>query len=82
MYCDGEQVDRDTISAYMWYLISEQFTEQIRTKISNAKRKLAESLTTEEILEAQQRASERLKQQMKSTPTISRVASVGGFNSV
>ncbi len=82
MYCDGKHVDKDAISAYMWYLISEQFTEQIKTKISSAKRKLAESLTTEEILEAQQRASERLKQQMKATPSISRVASVGGLNSL
>jgi two-component system nitrate/nitrite response regulator NarL len=82
MYCDGKDVGKDAISAYMWYLVSEQFTEQIKTKISSAKRKLAESLTTEEILEAQQRASERLKQQLKSMSSISRVASVGGLNSV
>jgi hypothetical protein len=77
MYSTGKELDKDPISAYMWYLISEQTTLELKNKISSAKRTLAEQLTTEEILEAQQRASERLKTNAKSTLSTSRVTSVG-----
>ncbi|MCU1298184.1 MAG: DNA-binding response regulator, LuxR family [Acidobacteriaceae bacterium] len=76
MYSMGKEVGRDPISAYMWYLMSENATEQLKSKISSAKRMLAESLTTEEILEAQRRASERLKKDAKPPLPISPVASI------
>jgi DNA-binding NarL/FixJ family response regulator len=62
MYAEGKDVEKDVTSAYMWYLISEQGTLEMREKISISKRKLTEALTTEQILEAQKKAVERLKQ--------------------
>ncbi|MGA9041510.1 MAG: LuxR C-terminal-related transcriptional regulator [Terriglobales bacterium] len=61
MYSQGKNVEKDDVTAYMWYLISEQNTLEIKDRIVIAKRKLAESLTTEEILLAQKRASAHLK---------------------
>jgi two-component system nitrate/nitrite response regulator NarL len=60
MYWRGENVPPDPIAAYMWYLISEETNLQLKEKITGAKRKLAESLTTEQILDAQQKAMARL----------------------
>jgi two-component system nitrate/nitrite response regulator NarL len=65
MYWHGESVPPDPIAAYMWYLISEETSLQLKDKITSAKRKLAESLTTEQILDAQQKAMARL---MKKPP--------------
>ncbi len=65
MYSQGQQVERDPVSAYSWYLVSEQTMAEMKDVISHAKRKLAESLTTEEILEAQQKAAARLKKSAK-----------------
>jgi DNA-binding NarL/FixJ family response regulator len=62
MCSEGKGTEKDFISAYMWYVISEQATLDMREKISNSKRKLAEALSTEQILEAQKNAVERLKQ--------------------
>lgn len=58
MYLEGKATKRNPSAAYMWYLISERTATEMKEQISAAKRKLAESLTTEEILEAQQKASE------------------------
>jgi len=60
MYWHGENVSPDPIAAYMWYLISEETSLQLKDRITSAKRKLAESLTTEQILDAQQKAMARL----------------------
>jgi two-component system nitrate/nitrite response regulator NarL len=68
MYAEGKQVDEDPIAAYMWYLVSEQTMVEMKEKISNAKRRLAESLTTEEILEAQKGAALRLKKRAEREP--------------
>jgi DNA-binding NarL/FixJ family response regulator len=61
MYAQGKQVAKDPVTAYMWYLVSEQTMVEMKDGLSNAKRRLAESLTTEEILEAQKKASARMK---------------------
>jgi DNA-binding NarL/FixJ family response regulator len=61
MYAQGKNIERNDVTAYMWYLISEQTAVEIKDAVITAKRKLAESLTTEEILEAQQKASAHLK---------------------
>jgi len=65
IYAQGRHVEEDPIAAYMWYLVSDQTTVEMKELISNAKRRLAESLTTEEILEAQMRASAHLKKAAK-----------------
>jgi DNA-binding NarL/FixJ family response regulator len=65
MYSHGKNVEKNDVTAYMWYLISEQTTAELKEVIITAKRKLAESLTTEEILEAQQKASAHLKKSVK-----------------
>lgn len=68
MYSEGKQVEEDAIAAYMWYLVSEQTMVEMKETISNAKRRLAESLTTDEILEAQKRAAVRLKKPAERNP--------------
>ena len=65
MYAQGKQVEADPVAAYMWYLVAEQTMVEMKDVISNAKRRLAESLTTEEILEAQKSASVYLKKSAK-----------------
>jgi two-component system, NarL family, nitrate/nitrite response regulator NarL len=67
LYAEGTQVERDSVAAYMWYLLSEQSLLEMKDTVSNGKRSLAESLTTDEILEAQKRASVRLKKSAKLT---------------
>jgi two-component system nitrate/nitrite response regulator NarL len=61
MYSEGKGVEKDVIEAYMWYVVSEQAILEMKDRISVSKRKLAGILTTEQILEAQKKASERLK---------------------
>jgi two-component system, NarL family, nitrate/nitrite response regulator NarL len=61
MHCEGTAIARDPVAAYMWYLISERTSMDLRDEINTAKRKLADSLTADEILEAQKRAAEKLK---------------------
>ena len=65
MYAVGKHVERDPVAAYMWYLVSEQTIVEMKDAISSSKRKLAESLSTDEILGAQKAASVRLKKSAK-----------------
>jgi DNA-binding NarL/FixJ family response regulator len=46
IYSEGKQAEPDPVSAYMWYLVSEQTMTGMKEVISNAKRSLAESLST------------------------------------
>jgi len=61
MYAQGKGAPRDAVSAYMWYLISERTQLEMKDEILAAKRKLAENLTTEQIVEAQKKAAEQIK---------------------
>lgn len=61
MYRRGKGVDKDPVSAYMWYLVSERTSLDMKEEINAAKRQLAESLTTEQMMEAQKRASDHIK---------------------
>jgi two-component system nitrate/nitrite response regulator NarL len=70
MYSEGKGIQRDDISAYMWYLISEQRTLEMKEIVSSSKRKLAEVLSTEQILEAQKNASERLRRSVRPASSI------------
>jgi DNA-binding NarL/FixJ family response regulator len=65
MYCNGHGVPRDMATAYMWYLISEQTSLDMKDAISTAKRELASLLTTDEILQAQKKAAQHLKKAAK-----------------
>ena len=65
MYLQGRGVPRDLVSAYMWYLINEHTSLEMRAEVGGAKRKLASQLTPEEILEAEERAAQHLKKAPK-----------------
>src|SRR4051812_38199335 len=62
MYWQGKGVASDPISAYMWYLVSERTSSDMKDEIVTAKRKLAEIMTTEQMIEAQKRAAARFRQ--------------------
>ena len=61
MYSEGNGVQKDLLSSYMWYLICEKNILGMKDSINPERRKIAALLTTEEILEAQKLASERQK---------------------
>ena len=61
MHSEGKGVARDAVAAYMWYLISERTSLDLKDEIGSAKRKLAEILTAEQIVEAQRKAAEKFK---------------------
>jgi TPR repeat protein len=62
MYSEGREVPADLPMSYMWYLVCEQTNQNMQDSITLAKRKLAKLLTTDEIMEAQTLARERLSQ--------------------
>ena len=68
MYWHGKNVAKDTVSAYMWYLISERTSHELKDEIGLAKRKLADLLTTEEMVAAQKKAADRFKKTPKPAP--------------
>ena len=61
MYADGREIPPDPLISYMWYLVCDQSSIEMREGVAVAKRKLANVLTTEEILDAQKRAQEHLQ---------------------
>jgi DNA-binding NarL/FixJ family response regulator len=56
----GEGTPKDNVAAYMWYLLSERTTADLRERSNSAKSKLVHTMKPEDILEAQQRAAEWL----------------------
>ena len=79
MYWQGKGVSSDPISAYMWYLVSERTSGEMKDEIVAAKRKLSEVMTTEEIIEAQKRAVARFRQ---GKPVSSRAASANASSAI
>ncbi len=79
MYWQGKGVASDPISAYMWYLVSERTSGEMKEEIVAAKRKLADVMTTEQIIEAQKRAAARLRQ---GNPVSSHAASANAASSI
>jgi two-component system nitrate/nitrite response regulator NarL len=74
MYARGSGVPKDPVSGYMWYLLSEKASTEMKEEVVAARRKLAETMGTDQIAEAQKRASEK----NKATPNrASAAASVG-----
>ena len=65
MYRSGKNVAKDLVLAYMWHLIAERTNLDTRDEISAAKKRLAESLTAEQMKEAQSRALDYLRRSSK-----------------
>jgi two-component system, NarL family, nitrate/nitrite response regulator NarL len=65
MYLQGRGVPKDLVTAYMWYVINEHTSLEMKAAVSGAKKELADLLTTDEILEAQQKAAKYLKKAAK-----------------
>ncbi len=61
MYRRGNGVSQNILAAYTWYLVAEKMNSEQKEEISAAKRQLGSMLATEQILEAQNGAMERLK---------------------
>jgi two-component system, NarL family, nitrate/nitrite response regulator NarL len=61
MYRRGNGVEQDPVTAYMWYLVSEKMNAEQKEEISAAKRQVGSTLNTDQVLEAQNQAMERLK---------------------
>jgi TPR repeat protein len=80
MYWHGKGAPKDMVSAYMWYLVSERTSLDMKDEISAAKRKLAESLTTEQVVEAQRKASAWLKKPPQATSPVRSAAPSGRLN--
>ena len=66
-YQQGKGGPRDLVSAYMWYLVSERTNLLLKDEISVAKRQLAESLSAEQMLEAENKALEHLRKKPTSS---------------
>jgi len=80
LYAQGQGVAKDAVSAYMWYLVSERTSVDLKEEISAAKERLAESLTNGQLVEAQTRASDRLKKPPKTSSQVPGVASSSRAN--
>ncbi len=59
MHWNGLGVEQDSLAAYMWYLVAEMNHLQMRPHIQSAMRRIVETLSTDEVLEAKRRASEQ-----------------------
>lgn len=51
----------DPVSAYMWYLLAEKKAASMHKQIEEGKKKLAQTMSPQELAEAEQRADDRLK---------------------
>jgi DNA-binding NarL/FixJ family response regulator len=80
MYWHGKGVPKDMVSAYMWYLVSERSSLDWKDEISAAKRKLADSLTPEQVVEAQRKASAWLKKPPQTSSPIESLVSSDQLN--
>jgi two-component system nitrate/nitrite response regulator NarL len=60
-YWHGNGVAKDMVSAYMWYLVSERTSLNLKDEIQAAKQKIEDQLGTEQMVEAEKKAAEWLK---------------------
>ncbi len=60
-YWQGKGLPADPVAAFTWYLLSERSSEEIKDEVGAARRKLADTMTNEQIMEAQRRAAEKLR---------------------
>lgn len=61
VFHQGRGVPKDSVTAYMWYLVCEKTTDELRDEISDQKQALSKLLKTEQLAEAQSRAKEYIK---------------------
>jgi two-component system, NarL family, nitrate/nitrite response regulator NarL len=64
----GTNVPRDPMAAYLWCLINEKTILKAKTQIAAAKKRLAESMTLEQILDAEGQAAAWPKKEVQSVP--------------
>jgi len=77
MYWQGKDVPADPVAAFKWYLISERSSEEIKDEINVAKRKLADKMTADQVMEAQRQAAEKLRNTKIEVGTNTAALSVG-----
>jgi DNA-binding CsgD family transcriptional regulator len=71
IYRDGRGVAKDKISAYMWFLLAEKQCNDISSRGKAARDRLSERMQTDQISEAERRASEWLKKHQKHSAPLS-----------
>lgn len=78
MYWHGKGVSKDMVSAYMWYLVSEKISLDMKEAIAAAKQRITGLLEPDQISEAEKRAADWLKKAKSASaplqPTSSRQA--------
>ncbi len=67
IHAEGRGVTQNFSTSYMWYLLADHFTSILREQVDAGKRRLAEFMTTEQILEAQRAAKDRIVEQESKT---------------
>ena len=77
MYQLGEGTSQDPVSAYAWYLLSEQTNLEMNKEVAAARQQLAETLTGEQILEAQNKAAELSQTRRQTSAEKSMGAAIG-----
>jgi DNA-binding NarL/FixJ family response regulator len=77
MYAQGNGTDPDPVAAYMWYSLAEKTNLEMNEAVSAARRKLADSLTPDQLAEAQKRASEFVPAKQRSLPGVGLGTSAG-----
>lgn len=63
---EGTEVPRDPMAAYVWCLINEKTILKARTQIAAAKKRLAESMTLDQLLDAEGQAAAWPKKEVQS----------------
>lgn len=64
-YCQTNGDARDPVSAYMWCLLSERTAASMRNQIETSKANLSQTMSPQQLLEAEQRAAEWLNRSKK-----------------
>ena len=60
LYGQTDHDQADQVSAYMWYLLAEKTAASMHTQIEEGKKKLTQTMSPQELAEAEHRAAERL----------------------
>jgi len=60
MYALGDGVEKDSVAAYMWYVLAEKSSQALNETVQAAKKQLVASLSADQIVDAHKQASERI----------------------
>ena len=66
-YCKDNGSAADPVSAYMWFLLSEKTAASMRDQIEASKSNLSQSMSAQQLIEAEQRATEWLTSAKKTS---------------